>query len=184
MHIEVVVQVVLQQLLQRIKLRLRRVVHVAFSFCHFAQALQSLLAHLVILELRRVDRCLELLIDAVGYLKVFCTPYALVLCRILRAEVKRPVVADDVVYQSVDLRIFYLHVGRDASTVAHLTPVGGMEHRGEAVGNPRHCPVGVAVRVVDGLYQASARYVVFRDSHLQQPFVGQRARGLHQSFAK
>ena len=145
MHIEVVVQIVLQQLLQRIKLRLRRVVHVALGFCHFAQVLQPLLAHLVILELRGVNRCLELLIDAVRNLKVFGSTYALVLGSILSAEVKRPEVADDVVDQTVDLRIVYLHVGRNAAAVAHLTPIGGVEHRGEAVGYPRYRPVGVAV---------------------------------------
>ena len=103
---------------------------------------------------------------------------------VLVGEVKRPVVGKDIVCQAACLAPIHCHVGRYASTVAHLASVYRMKHVGKAVGRALDVAVCVAVRIVDGLNQASARNVIFRGGNLEHIVKRQRHCGLHQSFSK
>ena len=89
-----------------------------------------------------------------------------------------------VVEQAVYAVGFDFQVGCDAATIAHLTTVSSVKHIGEAIGHTLCLAVGIALRIVDFLYEASAGDVIFGNSHLQESLVGQRTSGLHQTLAK
>ena len=57
-----------------------------------------------------------------------------------------------------------------------------MEHGGQRVGDSRHCAVGVAVGVVDRLYEPARGYVVFCYGDFEEAVVRELAGGLHESF--
>ena len=103
---------------------------------------------------------------------------------ILYGEVKRPVVAHNVVNQAIDLGVLDLDVGGDATALTHLATSSSVEHACKRVGHALVGAVLVAVRVVNLLDEASAGYVVLGDCHLEQSAKGQWAGRLHQSLAK
>ena len=71
-----------------------------------------------------------------------------------------------------------------ASAVAHLPSGASGVDVCQAVGDSAHRAVGIAVGVVDGLYQASAGNVVFGYGHFQQAVVWQRACSCTSPFAE
>jgi hypothetical protein len=68
-------------------------------------------------------------------------------------EIKGPVIGYDIVEKTVGADFRNFDVGGDAAPVADFAPRCRPERMSQAVGCARNAPVGIAMRVVDGLYQ-------------------------------
>ena len=181
--VEVVVEVVLQHLFQFVELRFHRVGHITLRFGRLAKERNASLAQLVVLELVGVDEFLEIVENLVGDFKFASRGDGGVLGCVFCGVVECPLVAHDVVNQSVHFWEGDFYIGSDATTVAHLTAVSRVKHVAQTIGLVLERAVGVAVAVVDFLNQAATWNVVFGDGEFEQTVERQWAGGLHQSLA-
>ena len=88
-----------------------------------------------------------------------------------------------IVGEAAYFRIFDLDVRGYAAPVAHRASGTRVKHIGERVGSAGYRAVRIAVRVIDCLDEASARYVVALRGDLDDAVVGQGECRLHETLA-